>query len=386
MGFKGRFPYAELQAVSNFSLLQGASHPEEIVRTAAQLGYRAIALTDLNSVAGIVRAFKVASELGITFITGATLSVKAPRGDTIFNLLAHPISRVGYGNLTRMISVIKQLPTDEVAALPYNEFLKLNGQIAFTILPPSFAHPETHGERQSFLARLPLIIEGVVEKGLLSIALSKSYINQENDRIAFIHALARKFLLPLLAVNNVLYHSSERRILQDVLRCTRIGKTVEQAGLELQQNSERFLKERKEMYRILPADHAAIRRALEIAEICANFSLNQLRYEYPEEVVSPGLTPIEHLTQITQQGASERYPDGVPEQVQELINQELSLINELRYEKYFLTCHDIVRFARSKEILCQGRGAAANSAVCYCLGITSVDPTQIKLLFARFVS
>ena len=229
--------YAELQAVSNFSFLHGASHPEEIVQTAAQLGYSAIALCDHNSVAGIVRAHQAAKECGITFIAGATLTVSAPKNGVIFSLLAHPISRKGYGNLTRMISIIKQLPTTEKPALPFEDFQELNEGIALTIIPPSFSMPETHGERQLFLRYLPFLIAGIREEALLSIAISKSSVNQEHDRLSFIHQLATRMQVPLLATNNILYHIDERRILQDVLHCTRIGKTIEEAGFELEQNS-----------------------------------------------------------------------------------------------------------------------------------------------------
>lgn len=378
--------YAELQAVSNFSFLHGASHPEEIVQTAAQLGYSAIALCDHNSVAGIVRAHQAAKECGITFIAGATLTVSAPKNGVIFSLLAHPISRKGYGNLTRMISIIKQLPTTEKPALPFEDFQELNEGIALTIIPPSFSMPETHGERQLFLRYLPFLVGGVREKALLSIAISKSSVNQEHDRLSFIHQLATRMQVPLLATNNILYHTDERRILQDVLHCTRIGKTIEEAGFELEQNSERFLKDKKEIYRIFQNEEVAIMRACEIAALCSNFSLDQLRYEYPNEVVPHGHTPKSYLENLTWQGAATRYPRGIPENIRKTINEELALIGELGYEKYFITCYDIVRFARSLDILCQGRGAAANSAVCYVLGITSVDPARIDLLFARFVS
>ena len=244
-------PFAELNSVSNFSFLHGASHPEEIVQTAASLGYQAIAICDHSTVAGIVRAFSAARELPVTFITAARLRVQTgPDTADTFPLLAHPISKKGYGNLCRMISHIKQLPDDQPRSLSLDLLARLSAEIAFTIIPPEFSPLETHTYRQSLVQNLGNIIDCIRERRLLSLLFSRRSIDQEKSRLEYTRELAHYFTIPRLASNDALYHTPDRRLLQDVLHCIKIKKSIEQAGFELQQNSERHLKSRAEIYRL----------------------------------------------------------------------------------------------------------------------------------------
>jgi error-prone DNA polymerase len=219
----------------------------------------------------------------------------------------------------------------------------------------------------------------------LSLVSSCVYGDDDAGRLSEWMRLSRKSGIPLLATNGVHYHTPERRMLQDVLTCVRHGCTIHEAGFRLFPNGERYLKSPGQMQRLFADYPRAIRRGIEIAERCT-FSLDELRYEYPNELVPAGMSAIEHLTKLAWQGAAERYPGGIPEKVRRLIEHELTLIEQLKYEAYFLTVYDLVKFARARGILCQGRGSAANSAVCYCIGITSVDPARIDLLFERFIS
>ena len=226
----------------------------------------------------------------------------------------------------------------------------------------------------------------VFDEDRLSLAVSRRYHQDDATRIRQIADLGEHLRIPLVATNDAHYHIPQRRTLQDVLTCIRHGCTLEQAGFRLHPNAERHLKAPDEMYRLFLEQSAALARTVEIAERCKGFSLDQLRYNYPDEIVPEGTTPMSHLRELTDAGAAERFPGGVPAQVQGQIDHELRIIDDLRYAPYFLTVHDLVRFARSKDILCQGRGAAANSAVCYCLGVTAVDPSRGNMLFERFVS
>jgi error-prone DNA polymerase len=219
----------------------------------------------------------------------------------------------------------------------------------------------------------------------LSLVVSRVYGADDESHVARLFELSRYFGIPLLATNGVHYHDPNRRPLQDVLTCVRHGCTIHDAGFKLFPNSERYLKSPEQMHRLFAAQPEALRRSVELAERC-NFSMDELKYEYPDELVPEGQTPIEYLSGLTWTGARERYPSGVPDKVRHQLEHELQLIEQLHFEAYFLTVHDVVRFARSRDILCQGRGSAANSAVCYCLGVTSVDPARIDLLFERFVS
>jgi error-prone DNA polymerase len=219
-----------------------------------------------------------------------------------------------------------------------------------------------------------------------SVALTHLHGPNEEEHIRQAEALSRRWGAPLVAVNDVYYHIPERKPLQDVLTCIRHHCTLSEAGFRLFSNAERFLKTPAELVRLFADQPRAIQRTFEIAERASGFDLGELRYEYAEETCPAGSTPMEHLKALAWQGARQRYPAAIPDKVRRQLEHEFVLIDELRYAPYFLTVHDLVRFARSKGILCQGRGAAANSAVCYCLGVTSVDPDRIDVLFERFVS
>ncbi|MBL27957.1 MAG: error-prone DNA polymerase [Rhodospirillaceae bacterium] len=364
-------PYAELAVTTNFSFLEGGSHPEEIVRTAAALGHRAVAVTDRNTLAGVVRGHLAAKETGIRFVVGARLDfTDAP------SLLCFPTDRAAYGRLSGLITLGRLRGGKGECLLDEGDFFDhAEGQIVLA-LPPE--DPDAaYGERLRRLARhLP---------GRAYLAASHRYRGDDARRIAALADLADSAGTPLVATNDVHYHVPERRPLQDVLTCIRTHCTIDAAGWRLAANAERHVKTPDEMARLFVGHEDAVARSAAIAERCA-FSLDSLRYEYPGEVVPEGLTPQAHLVALTEAGARMRYPDGVPAKVRGLLDHEYALIEELDYAPYFLTVHDIVRFAESKGILCQGRGSAANSAVCYCLRITAVDPSRIDLLFERFIS
>ncbi len=366
--------YAELCVTSNFTFLQGASHPEEMVQTAAALGYRAIAVTDLHSLAGVVRAHVAAKERGISLVIGARLRLVDLPGLSVF---VYPTDRASYGRLCRMLSVGKRRAEKGACTLALAD-LATHGA---GLLVAALIDEEQPAEVEATLRRLK---DGL--NGDLWLAARVAYRDQDADRAEQTASLARRVGLPLLATNDVLYHAPDRRALQDVLTCIRNGCTLSQAGLRLQANAERHLKSRAEMERLFRFAPEAIEQTLEIARRARGFSLDQLRYDYPDEVVPAGTTPIDHLAALTERGAAQRYPAGVPEKVRGQIAHELRLISDLNYAPYFLTVHDLVLFARSRGILCQGRGAAANSAVCFCLGVTAVDPARIDVLFERFVS
>lgn len=374
--------FFESLCTTNFSFLQGASHPEEYADRAAALGLAGIAITDRNSLAGIVRAHTTALEHRIPFRVGCRLSLyeKLPdisdNRDEIFicEVAVYPTDRASYGRLCRLLSLGKLRAPKGSCFILIEEFLQYSTGLAVTILAHNkIQHPA-----------LTTIIDALADRRIISIAL----INDYNDpRTAENTAdFATKHKLPLIASADAVMHCAKRKQLLDVLTCVHHGCTIEQAGFRLLKNAERYLKSPQEIGHLFRNTPAAITRSMELLEITSGFSLAQLKYEYPNEVTPSGISALDHLKTLTYAGAKERFPDGIPVTVSKLLDNEFTLISELKYEKYFLTCHDIVNFARAKGILCQGRGAAANSAVCYCLGITAVDPTRIDLLFARFVS
>ena len=369
--------YAELQIASAFSFLRGASSPEELAATASVLGLSTIGITDLNSVAGVVRMHDAAKEVGIRLVVGARLLFR----DDTPDLLCYPQDRAAWGRLTRLLTIGKgRVPhgdTSEAAKATNRCFLH-------------YADLLEHGEGQVLIIVAPDRLNDAFRKNLQRLkdfrgqaylAASRRYRSDDASRLRAIAELP----LPIVATNDVLYHLPDRRSLQDVMTCIRLGCRIDQAGLALHPNAERYLKSPKEMARLFRDYPDAVQRTQEIVERC-NFSLEELAYEYPDEPIPPGLTPDEHLANLTWQGAAVRYPGGVPPQVRDTIDKELRIIAQLNYARYFLTVHDIVRYAVDNDILCQGRGSAANSAVCYCLHITAVDPAQINLLFERFIS
>ncbi len=369
----GSTEYAELQVTTNFSFLRGAAHPAELVPTAAALGHAAIAITDRNSLAGIVRAYQAAKEAGLRLVVGCRLDLADGT-----SLLAFPQDRVAYGRLTRLLTLGKRRAPKGECRLDYADVMAHGvGQIVVA-LPPGEPHPGA--DFTAFAARLAADFAGRAY-----LAAHHLYRGDDARRIAGLAALAGASGLPLVATNDVLYHIPKRRPLQDVLTCIREGCTIAEAGFRLVANAERHLKSPQEMARLFRGHEDAVGRSLEIARRC-RFSLDELRYEYPHETAADGRTPQQRLEELAWQGAAARFPQGTPDKIRHQIAHELQLIEKLDYARYFLTVHDIVRFARSRGILCQGRGSAANSAVCYCLGITAVDPMRIDVLFERFIS
>jgi len=454
--------YAELAVTSNFSFLRGASHPDELVRRAAELGYRAIAITDHNTLAGAVRMHMAAKAAGLKLLVGSRLILADHPA-----LLVWASDRPAYSRLCRLLTLGKRRAAKGQCQLFISDVLDHSEGLFAAVIPP---YPP-HALGDDFLQQLCRLRDAFGHR--ISLAAACSFDSDPRFDLQKLQHISLAAAVPLLATNDVHYHSPDRRPLQDVLTCIRLGCTVQSAGRQLFANAERYLKSPAQMHSLWADYPHALRRALHIAQQCT-FSLDELRYEYPAELTPPGQTPIEYLTDLAWQGAARRYPHpnpppeykergqetaapsfpspctrppshapctqpfspspctqgrgqetaapsfpspctrppshapctqpfspspctqgegrgggssaAIPDKVRQLIEHELKLIAELRIEAYFLTVYDLVRFARSRGILCQGRGSAANSAVCYCLGVTSVDPTRIDLLFERFVS
>ncbi len=386
--------YAELQVTTNFSFLRGASHAQELVHRAASLGYRAIGITDRNTLAGIVRAHVAAKACGIQLVVGARLDLcrdlAVPDETSGPSYLCFPTDRAAYSRLSRLLTLGKRRAPKGACWITVEDVLAhAEGQIFIALAPdPSHAadaSPGGGGEAadETFAAALAAFARAV--PGACYLAAQRLFRGNDAARLARLTALALRCKTPLVATNDVHAHAPERRALQDVLTCIRTHCTIDEAGWRLHANAERYLKPPVEMARLFRGAPALIARTVAIAEAC-RFNLDTLAYEYPIELVPYGLAPQDALARLSWEGATTRYPDGVPEKVRAQIIHELGLIGSLGYAPYFLTVYDIVRFARSRGILCQGRGSAANSAVCYCLGITAVDPDRVDLLFERFVS
>jgi DNA polymerase III alpha subunit len=406
-------PYLEFACASNFSFLRGASHPEELLAQAAALGLAGLGLCDRNSVAGVVRAHLAKREqnLALKYHPGARLVF----ADGTPDILAYPRDRAGWGRLTRLLTVGNlrgqkgecvltlddliahsfglelvvmdslvsraQRSAQRCAADPGPRFLKLD--------PGSAAHHSAslraapHPGNAETLALLTKLHAAAPRR--VRLAASMLYRSCDHARLARLSALAREANVPLIAVNDVLYHHPGRRPLADVLTCIREKVTIDRAGRKLAVNAERHLKPPQEMARLFRDAPEAIDETLRLANELA-FSLDELRYEYPDETIDGFANAQDALTHLTYEGAARRYPHGLPEKVRAAIEHELALIAQLQYAPYFLTVYDIVRYARAQKILCQGRGSAANSAVCFCLGVTEVDPDRADLLFERFIS
>ncbi|MFN3521046.1 MAG: error-prone DNA polymerase [Phenylobacterium sp.] len=366
--------YAELQAVSNFSFLRGASHPGELVATAEGLGMEAIGVCDRNSLAGVVRAWSAAQDRGVRALTGCRLDF----ADATPSLICYPADREAYGRLTRLLTLGQRRSRKGECQLFWSDFIDhAEGQLALVVPPERLD--------EAFAERLDRIAGTL--GGSVWLAAARGYGARDLPRLGRLADLAQASGAPMVAVNDVLYHGPERRALQDVLTCIREKCTIHEAGLRLEANAERHLKSPAEMARLFARFPEAIERTVEIAGRIG-FDLSQLRYEYPDEPVPPGKTAIQHLRDLTWEGAAWRFPHGVRDKERKVLEQELDLIEKLDFPNYFLTVHDIVRWAREQGILCQGRGSAANSCVCFCLGITAVDPTKEDqdLLFSRFIS
>jgi len=372
-------PYTEFQTTTNFSFLRGGSHPEELVAQAIAHGYTALAITDRNTLAGVVRAYAAAKKSG-----GALRTIPGARLDLVDgpSLLTYPISKDGYGNLSALLSA-GNLRTEKGKCELYKEDVYAHVRdLKFIAIPPS-ALNESFDFEDDFKRALGEYREALGPQ--LYLTATHAYTGDDARRLHRLSQLARRFGTPMIATNDVHYHHPDRRQLQDVITCIREKCTIQNAGYRLHQNAERHLKPGKEMERLFRQYPDAIRRTEELAEAC-QFSLSSLEYVYPEEITTGGRKPQEELVMHTWAGAREHFGNTIPPKIEAALRKELAFIERKAYAAYFLTVYDIVRFAQRQGILCQGRGSAANSVVCYCLGITSVDPTKHKLLFARFMS
>jgi error-prone DNA polymerase len=363
--------YSELIAASAFSFLEGASHPDALVTQAAALGHRAIGIADKNTVAGVVQAHVSAKRAELRLLAGARLVLQdAP------DFLSYPENRAGWGRLCRLLTLGKTRAKKGDCTLNFADVLAHAEDQIFIAVPP----PKLDDGFGNFLH-----VAAQKMRGQIFLAAIRRYAPDDEARLYALRDLAQSLRLKLIAGNDVLYHNAEARVLQDVLRCIRHGCTIEEAGYRLEPHGERHLKPPEEMGRLFRKFPEAIENQQEILAR-ANFSLDEISYEYPDEPVPPGRTPDAHLAALAAEGAAKRYPAGTPAKVQATIEKELRIIAELQYARYFLTVNDIVQFARGQKILCQGRGSAANSAICYVLGITAVDPAESDLLFERFIS
>jgi error-prone DNA polymerase len=370
--------YAELQAASNFSFLRGASHPWELMAGAAALGLEALGVCDRNSLAGVVRAWRAKKDLPAQARTRDLTGCRLDFADGTPSLLVYPSDREAYGRLTRLLTLGQRRAQKAECELHWRDFLDhAEGQLVL-VVPPDTLGATFESDLRRIAGEL---------RGNAWLAAARRYGPRDLQRLSQLSARAEAAGAPLVATNDVLYHGPERRALQDVLTCIREGCTIQDAGLKLQANAERHLKSPGEMARLFAKFPGAVERSVEIAERIG-FDLGQLRYEYPDEPVPPGDTAIHHLRRLTWRGAQHRFSKGLRQKERRTIKRELDLIEKLKVPNYFLTVHDIVHWARGQDILCQGRGSAANSCVCYCLEVTAVDPTKEDqdLLFSRFLS
>jgi error-prone DNA polymerase len=369
--------YVELQVTTNFTFLRGASHPDEIVNHAADLGYSRIGITDRNSFAGIVRAHVAAKEKGISILPGCRLDLlDGP------SLLAYPINKEAYGRLSTLLTLGNRRTEKGQCFLYKEDVFSCTEDIIFILIPP-IELDDLFEFDQSF--QKDVIDYRKYIPNNLYIAASRTYQANDNKRLFRINELAERHHIPMVATNDVHYHDLGRRELQDVLTCVREKCTIQEAGFKLHANAERYLKPISEMERLFRPYPEAIMASEDIAKACT-FSLDELKYVYPEEINQSGRSPLHELKYLTWEGIKKCFGKNPPDKIMATVRHELKFIEEMDYANYFLFVHDIVKEARSRGILCQGRGSAANSAVCYYLGITSVDPTKFDLLFERFIS
>jgi error-prone DNA polymerase len=375
-------PYAEIGLTTNFSFLRGGSHPQDYVHQASELRLAAIGIADHNTLAGIVRAYSELENPEVRHKPKLLVGARIVFIDGTPDILVYPRDRAAYGRLCQLLTRGKRGSDAEKVEkgeclLKFDDLLEFaEGQLLVLALPHRF---DATGAAK-ILARLKeTAADGVW------LAASLLYRGDDRRRLAQLHRLALAAHVPLLATNEVLYHHPARRPLQDVLTCIREKTTIEAIGTKLQANAERHLKPAFEMARLFRDFPQAIAETIRFAGRI-HFSLDQLKYQYPDEPVPPGKTAQQHLEDLTWAGVARYFPDGISETLRATLRKELDLIAELKYAHYFLTVNDIVHYARSQNILCQGRGSAANSAVCYVLGVTSVDPTKVDLLFERFIS
>jgi error-prone DNA polymerase len=362
--------YVELQVTSHFSFLRGASSAQELFATAALMGMRALAVTDRNSLAGIVRAFEASNDTGVRLIVGCRLDLRCG-----MSVLVYPMDRAGYGRLCRLLSLGKARAGKGACHLDWADVAD-HAQGLLAVLVPDMADDDC-------ALRLRRMREVFGDRAYLALTLRR----RPNDplRLHRLSLLAARAGVPTVVTNDVLFHDPDCRILQDVMTAIRHNTTVDALGFRRERHADRHLKTPAEMARLFARYPDALARSAQIADRC-RFSLKELRYQYPEERPDPSVSPQQTLEALTWQGAAVRYPDGTPPKVAATLRHELALIAKLEYAPYFLTVNNIVRHARSQGILCQGRGSAANSAVCFVLGITAIDPQGGNLLFERFIS
>ncbi len=369
-----RYPeYAELHCLSAFSFLRGASQPAELVRQACELGYRALALTDECSLAGMVRAWEAARDLPLELITGTQLVLEDG-----LKLVLLAENHAGYTAICELITMGRRNAEKGQYRLTREQLEPALPGTLVLWLPD----PDQPPEQAEALVETGRWLRQLYD-GRCWIAVELLRSGRDDAILTGLTQLAQRCGLPLTAAGDVHMHRRGRRALQDTMTAIRIGKTVRESGHALFPNGERHLRARQHLAGIYPLELLA--ETVRIAERC-RFRLDELHYEYPEELVPRGETPTTHLRQLTEQGIQRRWPEGPTDEVRKQIEHELELIEEMDYEPYFLTVYDVVRFARSQGILCQGRGSAANSAVCFCLGITEVDPIRMSMLFERFIS
>jgi error-prone DNA polymerase len=368
--------YAELAVTTNFSFLRGASKAEELVLRAKELGLIGIGIADRNSVAGVVRAHAMAKTIGLKVAVGARLVFSDDSPD----ILAYPQDRAAWGRLTRLLTVGKDRAEKGDCILGLTDLLEAAEGLNLIVMPPARINSEA----------LTGVLRRLRQTSPRSVWLAGSLLYRGDDRrrLVKLRDIADAALVPLIAVNDVLYHVPERRVLQDIITCIREHRTLEEAGRLLEANAERHLKSADEMARLFGAASKAVEQTTRFFKRC-RFSLDELKpHRYPSEFRKGYETALDALIALTNEGAVRRYPKGVPQSIHDTLAKELAVIEQLDCAAYFLTVHDIVRFAESKGILCQGRGSAANSVVCYCLGITAVSPERVQnsLLFERFMS
>lgn len=362
--------YSELQVTTHFSFLRGASSAEELFATAAELGIDALGVVDRNSLAGIVRAWEASKATGVRLVVGCRLDLSDG-----MSILVYPTDRPAYSRLCRLLSLGKARGGKGNCIIDFSDVEQYSAGLIAVLVPDE--GDETCGVQLRKLSQV------FGDRAYVSLSLRR----RPNDRLRLhrITGLAARHKVKTVITNDVLFHEPGRRQLQDVVTCIRNRTTIDDVGFDRERHADRYLKTPAEMHRLFPDYPEALARAREIVDRC-RFSMGDLQYQYPEEAIVPGLDAQQSLTKFAWDGAADRYPEGIPEKVRKSILHELELIRIMKYAPYFLTVYSIVRFARSRDILCQGRGSAANSAVCYCLGITSIDPETNDLLFERFVS
>jgi error-prone DNA polymerase len=376
--------YAELQCLTHFTFLRGASSPEQLVRRALTLGYSALAITDECTLAGVVKAHVVAKELGVKLVIGSQMQVTPEDGSAPFALIILAMNKNGYGNLSELITLARTRVEKGAYLVRPRDIADPGAELSHLralpdcqlILAPGYgATAEEMGRQAAWLVQCA--------PGRARIAMTLHYRARDEAHKAAVMAVSDTFALPVVATGDVCMHVRSFKPLQDTMTAIRHGVPVAHCGYLLAPNAEQHLRSRLRLGNLY--SRAALDETVRVANLC-QFSLDELRYEYPHELVPDGETATSYLRSEAYLGARWRYPEGMPDHVQALLERELALIAEMRYERYFLTVHDIVRFARRKQILCQGRGSAANSAVCFCLGVTEVDPVRGTLLFERFIS